>query len=99
MPDVGTMGPWPLPDERHYFFAPDNSPFAHSGEVPPDDVAVRYIQQKIGAEVTGHFDAGNGGMVSAWREFHGQDEGDYVDAALWLVMDQTPDPTGTEVPT
>jgi hypothetical protein len=36
-PVYGLMGPYPLPDDRHYYGLTDASPFVHTGDVPPSD--------------------------------------------------------------
>jgi hypothetical protein len=85
----GRLGEFPLPDERHYFSIPEPSPFAHSGDVPGEEVWVKQIQAVVGDAQTGFYDGETVSAVEAWREVHGAEEGEYVDAALWKRMDET----------
>lgn len=83
----GSMGPYPLWDERHYFDTEATSPFIHSGFDPADTAAIVLIQTKVGAPESGLYDPETASAVRAWRLLHGADEETYVDDELWLRMD------------
>jgi hypothetical protein len=86
----GRMGEFPLPDERHYFTIPVTSPFGHSGERVEDQDAIRLIQTVVGIDPDGQYGSETNSAVVAWREIHSAEPGEFVDAALWNLMDQTP---------
>jgi len=96
----GTMGPYPLSDDRHYFYIESTSPFVHSGGDPRDVPAILLIQAKVGAEETGVYDGQTVSAVVAWREIHGaqEDGGTYVDRPLWERMDSSDYEPGNDEP-
>lgn len=91
----GSMGPYPLPDDRHYFSIDATSPFIHTGFDPADQSAIMAIQTKVGTDPDGYYGPGTASAVVAWRLRHGAEPEEYVDDELWWLMDTSlPEPEG-----
>lgn len=83
----GQLGPFPLYDDRHYFYLESTSPFVHSGTDPADGPGIAAIQALVGTAETRIYDPETVSAVVAWRQIHGYEDGTYVDADLWRFMD------------
>jgi peptidoglycan hydrolase-like protein with peptidoglycan-binding domain len=78
--------PWPLPDDRHYFFTKVTSPLGHHGATAQERAAIQVIQQAVGAVPDGVYGPKTASAVEAWRAFHGRERGGYVDEATWNAL-------------